>query len=80
MTVRVGIAAGEPVERSNDLFGSTVQLAARLCAQADPGQILVSQVVADLCIGKNLKFTDAGECMLKGFDAPILTRAVQLTC
>lgn len=78
--VRIGISAGEPVEQADDLFGSTVQLAARLCAQADPGQVLVSQVIADLCIGKNLKFTDAGECQLKGFDSPIPTRAVELTC
>ena len=77
---RVGISAGEPVEQAADLFGSTVQLAARLCAQAEPGQILVSQVVADLCIGKNLKFFDAGEVELKGFDGRIPTRAVHLEC
>lgn len=78
--VRIGISAGEPVEQHEDLFGSTVQLAARLCAQAEPGQILVSNVVADLCIGKNLKFFDAGECELKGFDGKIPTRAVEITC
>jgi len=80
VTVRVGISAGEPVEQASDLFGSTIQLAARLCAQAEPGQVLVSQVVADLCIGKNLKFTDAGEVELKGFDGKIPTRAVHLEC
>src|SRR4029077_19682380 len=32
LKVRIGAAAGEPVEQHNDLFGSTVQLAARLCA------------------------------------------------
>ena len=78
--VRIGITAGEPVEQSDDLFGSTVQLAARLCAQADPGQVLVSSVVADLCIGKGLKFSSAGECQLKGFNEPILTHAVELVC
>lgn len=78
--VRIGISAGEPVEKSSDLFGSTVQLAARLCAQAEPMQVLVSQVVADLCIGKNLKFYDAGECLLKGFEAPVATRGVEIVC
>ena len=78
--VRIGISAGEPVEQAADLFGSTVQLAARLCAQAEPGQILVSNVVADLCIGKNLRFTHAGECELKGFEGKIATRAVEITC
>lgn len=80
VVVRIGISAGEPVDHANDLFGSTVQLAARLCAQAEPGQVLVSTVVADLCIGKNLKFNDAGHVELKGFDGPIATRAVELTC
>jgi len=77
--VRIGISAGEPVEQHEDLFGSTVQLAARLCAQAEPGQILVSNVVADLCLGKNLKFNDAGECELKGFDGRIPTRVVEIS-
>lgn len=80
VVVRIGISAGEPVEQAADLFGSTVQLAARLCAQAEPGQVLVSNVVADLCIGKNLKFIDAGCCELKGFEAPVATRFVQLEC
>ena len=80
VTIRVGISAGEPVEDHDDLFGSTVQLAARLCAQAEPSQILVSNVVAGLCIGKGLKFTEIGECQLKGFDKPIETHAVELAC
>ena len=80
VNVRIGISAGEPVEKHEDLFGSTVQLAARLCAQAEPGQVLVSNVVADLCIGKNLKFYDAGDCELKGFDGRIATRGVEIVC
>ena len=54
--VRIGAAAGEPVENHLDLFGSTVQLAARLCSHAQPEQSLVSNVVAELCIGKGLAF------------------------
>jgi class 3 adenylate cyclase len=71
LRVRVGVAAGEPIERHNDLFGSTVQLAARLCAHADPEQILVSSVVAELCFGKALPFTDLCLVTLKGFERPI---------
>src|SRR5438874_2422164 len=74
--VRVGIAAGEPVERHNDLFGVTVQLASRLCSIADAEQILVSNVVAELCAGKILAFEDLGEITLKGFDQPIRAHAV----
>jgi class 3 adenylate cyclase len=77
--IRVGIAAGEPVERHNDLFGVTVQLAARLCSHAEPQQILVSNVVAELCGGKMLDFEDLGELSLKGFDHPVRARAVNWT-
>lgn len=75
--VRIGAAAGEPVENHLDLFGSTVQLAARLCAHAQPEQSLVSNVVAELCIGKGLTFVDIGEVSLKGFDRPIRVHAIQ---
>ncbi|MEJ6023934.1 nickel-binding protein [Ramlibacter sp. PS4R-6] len=68
--VRVGIAAGEPVERNQDLFGSTVQLAARLCAAADPSRSFVSGAVAELCGGKGLEFDYIGEVTLKGFEQP----------
>jgi class 3 adenylate cyclase len=75
LTVRVGAAAGEPVEQQNDLFGSTVQLAARLCAHAQPEQILVSNAIAELCIGKGLSFEDVGEVTLKGFNSPVRAHA-----
>jgi class 3 adenylate cyclase len=75
--VRIGGAAGEPIERGSDIFGSTVQLAARLCSHAAPEQIVVSSVVADLCIGKGLVFRPLGEVPLKGFDRPIHAHAVE---
>lgn len=76
LKVRIGVAAGEPVEHHDDLFGSTVQLAARLCSYAQAEQIIVSNVVAELCIGKGLAFEDLGEIALKGFDQPIRAHAV----
>jgi len=75
LKVRVGAAAGEPVEQNNDLFGSTVQLAARLCAHAQPGQILVSNAISELCLGKGLSFEDLGEVALKGFSSPVRAHA-----
>lgn len=70
LQVRVGAAAGEPVERNNDIFGTTVQLASRLCTQAAPGEIVVSSAVPELCGGKGLRFEELGEITLKGFDQP----------
>ncbi len=74
--IRIGIAAGEPVGRNNDLFGATVQLAARLCAQAGPSQILVSSAVADLCLGKRFQFEALQALELKGFSEEISVRRV----
>ncbi len=68
---RMGAAAGEPVSDKQDLFGATVQLAARLCAHARPGQIMVAGVVRDLCIGKTFAFQEHGDVELKGFAEPI---------
>jgi class 3 adenylate cyclase len=76
LQVRIGLAAGEPVEHHNDLFGSTVQLSARLCSHAQPDQILVSNVVAELCLGKGVIFTDLGALTLKGFAQPVRAHAV----
>jgi class 3 adenylate cyclase len=74
--VRIGAAAGEPVEKHDDLFGCTVQLAARLCSQALPEQILVTNAIAELCLGKGLSFQDMGEVSLKGFDHPVRAHSV----
>jgi class 3 adenylate cyclase len=78
LQVRIGIAAGEPIERANDLFGSTVQLAARLCAHAEPDHILVSNTVAELCAGKALRLQSIGQVALKGFDEPLHAHRVEI--
>jgi len=74
--IRIGAAAGEPVERHDDLFGSTVQLASRLCSSAAPEQILVSNAVAELCLGKGMQFEELGEISVKGFDRPVRAQSV----
>lgn len=71
LRVRIGLSAGEPVAEHEDLFGAVVQQAARICAHADAGCILVPNVVRELCIGKQLPFLDRGEAALKGFEAPV---------
>lgn len=78
--VRIGVAAGEPIERDNDFFGSTVNLAARLCNAANPGAVLVTNGIAELCLGKGMRFANLQSAVLKGFDEEISTREVMLTC
>lgn len=69
--VRIGLSAGEPVDHDDDLFGASVNLAARICGHASPGQILVSSAVRELCVGKPFVFRDRGPIALKGFDDPV---------
>jgi class 3 adenylate cyclase len=68
LRVRVGLNAGEPVAEHGDYFGTSVQLAARICQIAEPGQILVSGVVRDLTAGKRFLFADHGETVPRGFE------------
>ena len=70
MRVRIGIAAGEPVDHNDDIFGATVNLASRLCAAAEAGHILVSGLVRDLGSGEGFAFEPAGERLLRGFPTP----------
>ena len=68
--VKIGINAGEPVTEGGDFFGAAVQLSKRICDFADPDQVLVSDVVKSLCMGRNLQFTLTGSHHLKGFVHP----------
>ena len=76
LRVRIGLAAGEPVDHNDDLFGATVNLASRICAAAEPGQVLVSDQVRSLGVRRGFAFEDAGERSLKGYAAP--TRVFEL--
>ena len=69
--IRIGMSAGEPVDEGQDLFGVAVQLARRVCDAADANQIRVSNVVRELCIGKDIGFVDLGKASLRGFDEPV---------
>lgn len=69
--VRIGINAGEPLSQDDDLFGTVVQLASRLCEHAGPDEVLVSNLVRELAAGKGFRFDDRGSRDCKGFDEPI---------
>jgi class 3 adenylate cyclase len=71
LSVRVGLNAGEPIEEDGDLFGSSVILAARIAASAIGGEILVSNAVRDLVVGKGFAFLESHEIEAKGFDEPV---------
>jgi class 3 adenylate cyclase/pimeloyl-ACP methyl ester carboxylesterase len=69
--VRVGLNAGEPIAEGEDLFGTAVNLAARIAAEARGEEILVANVVRELAAGKGFAFVDRGEAALKGFEEPV---------
>jgi class 3 adenylate cyclase len=76
LRVRIGVAAGEPVDHNDDLFGSTVTLASRICSAADAGRTLTSDLVRDLGIERGFIFDEGRELVLKGFSGP--TRVFEL--
>ena len=69
--VYVGLNAGEPIAEEDDLYGTSVNLAARICDHAEAGQIVASNVVRELAAGKDFLFADLGETELRGFEDPI---------
>jgi class 3 adenylate cyclase len=77
--LRIGLSAGEPIEEHGDLFGKAVQLAARLCAHAEPARILVDQVVLNQWQGEAPLFSDLGEVTLKGFEHAVRVYEVNWT-
>jgi adenylate cyclase len=66
--VRIGIHMGKSVRRGDDLFGRNVAMAARVAAQADGGETLVSEVVRDAVSDHDdIAFDEGREVELKGF-------------
>ena len=70
LQVRIGLDAGEPVADHNDLFGATVQMAARLCQSAEPDTIVVSAAIRGLLPDRS-RLAGLGRRSLKGFAQPV---------
>ncbi len=66
ISLRVGLHTGEIELRGTDIGGIAVHAAARIMAQSQPGEVLVSRVVTDLVSGADLRFTERGSRELKG--------------
>jgi adenylate cyclase len=75
--LRVGLASGEIVTRGGDVFGSVVNLAARLVTIAESGQILADAVtVARLPGGSVVTINLLGTRRVNGFEEPVEVFAV----
>ena len=66
LQVRAGVHVGECTLIDGKVGGLPVTIGARIAAQADGSEVLVSQTVKDLVPGSGLRFEDAGEHELKG--------------
>jgi class 3 adenylate cyclase len=71
LQLKIGLNAGEPIAEDGDLFGSTVQLSARITDKAKANEIFVPDSVRLLCAGKNYKFVSRGGYAMKGFEGDI---------
>lgn len=65
--LKIGLNAGEPIAEDNDLFGTTVQLSARIVDKASADEIFVSEIVRGICAGKKYNFSNRGGYEMKGF-------------
>jgi pimeloyl-ACP methyl ester carboxylesterase len=66
ISIRAGAHAGEVEILSDDVLGVSVNMAARITAEARADEVLVSGPVKDMCVGAQLVFEDRGEHELKG--------------
>ena len=58
--------AGEVELRGDDVSGLAVNIGARVCALAKPGEVLVTSTVKDVLAGSAFEFVDRGAHTLKG--------------
>lgn len=70
LQLRVGMAAGEPIQEDGDIHGTVVAHASRIGDLGDAGEVIVSDSVRQLAAGKGFTFQTRGEVTLKGFDEP----------
>jgi pimeloyl-ACP methyl ester carboxylesterase/DNA-binding CsgD family transcriptional regulator/class 3 adenylate cyclase len=66
LRARAGLHAGEVAVVDEEIAGVAVELAARVAAQAAPGQVLVSNTVKDLVVGSGLDFQPLGDRVFPG--------------
>ena len=75
---RAGITSGPVVFREGDYFGRAVNMASRITDYARPGEVLVTETVAESAAPPGSAFDELGRVELKGIHEPVrLFRAVR---
>jgi class 3 adenylate cyclase len=70
LQARAGVSAGTVLALDGDYFGPVVNLAARLVALADPGDVLASDTVIEW-LGDRRESESLGTRTIRGFDDPV---------
>src|SRR5215207_766987 len=78
LPLRIGIDAGEPIAEGDDLFGTPVIVASRLCNAADAGGVLATEVVRQIA-GPRVEeaIRPAGPLRVKGIAEPVAIAIVR---
>ena len=66
LKIKIGLHSGFPVEENNDLFGTSVQVAARVCDHAGANQILLTHDAKERCKNHNFEFQHIESARFKG--------------
>jgi class 3 adenylate cyclase/YHS domain-containing protein len=69
--LRVGLHHGPVVERDRDLFGATVNIAARVANHARAGQVLATEAVADAAARVDVGVTRLGQFTFRNVAEPV---------
>ena len=76
--MHIGLHAGDVTHEGGNVYGGAVNIASRVCALSEPGEILVSQTVREMArTSAGVTFDDRGEQMLKGIEDPVRLFAVR---
>jgi adenylate cyclase len=76
--LRAGLHHGEALERDGSFFGATVNLAARVAAQARGGQVLATAPVAAAARGEGVEVSSLGMFTLRNVRDPVELFALEV--
>jgi adenylate cyclase len=75
---RTALNHGPVIRRGGELFGSTVNIAARIAALASPGQLLATQPIADAAQARGILVRDLGKVALRSVASEVPLYEIEL--
>jgi len=76
---RTALNHGPVLRRGRDLFGSTVNTAARIAAIASPGQLLATQSIAEVATASGIAANALGDVTLRSIVEPVPLYSIELS-